>query len=141
MSELIVTQRKSIQEMKACWFSKEDLAKFKTKSMQYSRRLVDAWPTVAQAYIEKSIDVEVDQAGCRFHGLEHVCGIEHTLSQAIMAMLVTTRNMVISDVFEEQKRQKVAGENNIELVAQASANSSAFSRAWRHRIAVINSTE
>ncbi|KAL7504498.1 hypothetical protein ACHAXN_002150 [Cyclotella atomus] len=81
MSQLVYVQKKSDAEMKEAWYSKEATAEFKTDVVIYSRRLVVAWPKVAQACIEKSIEFDGEQGlGGRFHGIEHVCGIEHALS-------------------------------------------------------------
>lgn len=140
MSQLVYVQKKSDAEMKEAWYSKEATAEFKTDVVIYSRRLVVARPKVAQAYIEKSIEVDDEQGflGGRFHGIEHVCGIEHALSQSVTAMIVTTRSTTIKQVIEEQERQKRLGYHSAERIAGISRSSSLFSRAWRHRIAVMN---
>ena len=140
MSELMYFQKNCDSERKAAWYSKADCSHFKSKTLSYSRRLVEAWPAVARAYVEKSVDVNGDpEFGSKFHGIEHVCGIEHSLSPAVVAMILTSRNALIDQVLLEQERQKSTGNYSAERIAQISANASLFSRAWRHRIAIMNS--
>ena len=142
MSELVWTEKKSKQDMKACWYSKADMALFKGKTVRHSTKLLETWPSVANAYIEKSIDFNDDnQVRGTFHGLAQVVGIEHSLSNAVMAMIITTRRAVIHQVIEEQKRQRKADQHDAERIAQVSSSSSLFSRAWRHKIALMNRTD
>lgn len=142
MSQIVCVQRKTDQELKEVWYSREETNEFRSNAVIYSRRLLVAWPKVAQAYIAKSIEVDMEQGfgGC-FHGIEHVCGIEHTLSEAVTAMILTTRSATINQVITEQERQRRLGHCNPERIAEVSSSSSLFSRAWRHRIAVMNSDE
>jgi len=80
MSELVITERKKDHEMKAAWYSRKDIARFKSKVTQYSKALVEALPAVSKTCIEQSIEIVADnQLGSRFCGLAYVWGIEYTL--------------------------------------------------------------
>ena len=142
MSELVWTAKKTDQDNKACWYSKADMALFKGKSDRHSRKLLGTYPSVAKAYIDKSIDFSDDnQVQGSFHGLAQVCGIEHTLSRTVLFMINNTRFMAIHQVLLEQERQRKTGQHDADRIAQVSSSSSLFSRAWRRRIAQMNASD
>jgi hypothetical protein len=136
-STLVITRPKTNQELKACWYAKADTRRFKQQSIDYAKSLIQAYPSEATSYVRKSINA--NQIHGRFHGVEHMCGIEHTLSPQVLDMLLATKKATIEGVLKEQERQKRTGMRDVNSMANVSIEKSLFSRAWRHYIAVLNS--
>jgi hypothetical protein len=135
-STVVLVQPKTRQELKAVWYSKDDMARFKLKACHSAEMMVGS--VAAAAYIEQSLELDQRPSSNRFTGIEYICGIEHILSPAVLKMLHATKAMTIQHVLREQERQKKSGEYSPELIAEASMKTSLFSRAWRHNTAALN---
>eukprot|EP00804_Cyclotella_cryptica_P000776 CCRYP_001046-RA/>CCRYP_001046-RA protein AED:0.28 eAED:0.28 QI:0/-1/0/1/-1/1/1/0/163 len=138
-STLIITRPKTQPELKMLWYSQADISRFKQETSKSATSLLEKHASTAQAYIEKSLGFYQYFEICQFGGIEHVCGIEHLLSLQVFQMILAGRALSIERVLQEQERQKMTGNNQWELIAQASMKTSFFAREWHHSIAVLNS--
>lgn len=138
-STLIVTCRKSPDELKALWYSKQQIKCFKQLDVKASRNdVLSSNLSLPKGYIKASLatDKILPQ---RFDELERIVGIEHLLSGTICKTLCKAKSKCTQDVIQECKRQKLLGINDIGVLAAISMKASKFPRLWRQKIGVMNS--
>ncbi|KAL7505058.1 hypothetical protein ACHAXN_003731 [Cyclotella atomus] len=128
-------------EVHNSWYTESEVEKFKAKALKAAKGLMEESAHVAKAYIERTVSTNPHHLQGKFTGIKHVCGIEHLLCRAVCGMLLSTRNESILAVIEEQKRQRKCGHHNPQLLCQVYMEKGLFARVWRHRIAVLNSSD
>jgi hypothetical protein len=136
-STVIVTRRKTQEELKSVWYAKSEMKQFEKDARRATEVVLDRSAAAANAYIKKTLLGSQE----KLVGTELICGIEHGLSPEVTRVLLTARSKAINDVLQEQARQEASGEHDSTRMAAVSKRMSMFPRMWRHRVAVVNSTE
>ncbi|KAL7518081.1 hypothetical protein ACHAWX_002941 [Stephanocyclus meneghinianus] len=137
-STLFVTRPKTLEELKSCWYAKDEIKQFKQSAVDFAKDVFRTQSSVANAYIIQSLELDRTDSHHYFSGVVQICGLEHALSDKIYQALATSRYLTINDVLEEQARQKRLEESNIDMLAAVSMRASLFPKLWRRNIAVIN---
>lgn len=108
-SILIVTCRKSPDELKALWCSKQQIKRFKQLDVKASRDAVlNSNTSLPKEYINASLVADRIPPQ-RFDELERIVGVEHLLSPKVCKTLCLAKSKCTKDVIQECKRQQSLG--------------------------------
>lgn len=138
LSQMVVTQPKTEDDLLASWYTKHEVKKFKRNAEISAKRFAKSRASHTIKQLAYSIMSGTPQKNANFDHKELVCGLEHILSPSMMKLLMQRRKMTIVRVLEEQDIQRKSGETNISRIALASMENSSLTKEWRRRIACVH---
>ena len=137
-SMMIMTKPRSEADLKASWYSKNEIKHFRNKTENSARKFAKSRDSKVVEYLAYSVMSGTPQSDINFHHNDIVCGIEHMISGKVLKILIQRRRMTIARVLEEQDVQHRLGEKDFTVIALASMANSAFTKEWRRRIACLH---
>jgi hypothetical protein len=137
-SMVFVFHPKTNEDMKASWYSSEEMKGFRRDKRADARELRKSGGTEVVEHLVHSILKEMPLTAIDRSDLDHICGLETSLVPHVGKSLLTLRAARIKEVLDEQSRQKKLGMDDAEMIAEISEKISSFARDWGNMIAVIN---
>ena len=137
-SQLFVHERRSRDDLKNAWYTKNDVKQFRKDAYMTSVALQGSTTSKAMEYIAKSAARGVSHETIHAQGKELVCGIEHLIHPEIARLMVDRRknaNTRLLALQEEHRKACTHPDFRRYALAKKSMSYSSFSKDWCLQIA------
>lgn len=134
-SQLLIVPKN--KEMQNAWYTKAEITQFKDRVRHSSKALSETRTAKAMKCIAHSAATGSQPLTIQIRSKETIRGIEHLISQDVMAYMLKRRAIHKSRVLAEQQAQICMNCVDTKRIAMVSKASSYYSKAWSSRITLL----